>query len=287
MPATGNNTNARTLLRDDSFQPERPEAYTLYLLICGKEASCAVAETATGTFVALESVAGDTPEEALEELIAHSPLLRPLPYRKVICGIGLESPVMVPIPLFDTSMAMAHFEFCFGRKPLGELMNNRVQQAGCINIFEVPPFISLALNRFYPDITYYHSSSAITGYLLGESRSIGEAKMTVDTNEGRADVYVTRGKDLIYINHFAFESAEELVYYLVFVCEQLDLNTDTTELTFSGDISEESIEYRLTEKYIRHIHLARHPSNTQFAAIFRQLPEQKYFNLFCLKVCAS
>lgn len=287
MPETGNNTDARILLCDDSFQPERPEAYTLYLLICGKEVCCAVAEIASGTFVALESVSGESPEEALEELIEHSTLLKPLPYRKVICGIGLESPVMVPIPLFDASLATSHYEFCFGRKPFGELMNDRVQQAGCINIFEVPHFITLAINRLFPDIAYFHSSSAVAGYLLGESRSIGEAKLNVDTNKGRAEVYVTRGKDLVYINHFTFESAEELVYYLVFVCEQLDLNTDTTELTFSGDIREESTEYRLTEKYIRHLHLAHRPANAQFADVFRQLPEQQYFNLFCLKVCAS
>lgn len=287
MPATGNNTDARILLRDDSFQPERPEAYILYVLICGKEACCAVAETATSTFVALESFTGETPEEALENLIEQSPLLRPLPYRRVICGIGLESPVMVPIPLFDTSLATAHFEFCFGRKPSGELMNDRVQQAGCINIFEVPYFITAALNRLFPEIAYFHSSSAVAGYLLGESRSFGEAKMTVDMENGRVNVYVTRGRDLVYINHFTYESSEELVYYLVFVCEQLDLNTDSTELIFSGDINEESTGYKLAEKYIRHIQLARRPSNTQFADVFRQLPEQKYFNLFCLQVCVS
>lgn len=287
MPETGNNTDARTHLRDDSFQPERPEAYTLYLLIGINDVSCAVAETASGTFVAIESAGGESPEGALEELIEQSPLLESLPYRKVICGIALEPPVMVPVPLFDASLAAAHFEFCFGRKPTGELMSDRVQQAGCINIFEVPHFIANVLNRRFPDITYYHSATAVAGYLLSEGRSIDEAKMSVNTDKGKADVYVTRGKDLVYTNHFTFESAEELVYYLVFVSEQLDLNTDTIQLTFSGDIKGESDTFTLTEKYIRHVTLAHRPAHTQYAGVFKQLPEHQYFNLFCLKVCAS
>lgn len=287
MPETGNNTDARILIRDDSFQPDRPEAYILYLLICDHAVSCAVAEAVTGIFVALESVAGRPPEEALKELIEHSPLLESLPYRKVICGVGLEPPVMVPAPLFDASMATANFEFCFGRKHTGELMSDRVQQAGCINVFEVGHFITRALNNRFPDITYCHTATAVTGYLLTESRSQEEAIMTVDTGMGKADVIVNRGKDLLYTNRFSYESAEELIYYMVFVCEQLDLNTDTTGLTFCGDIGEESAEYRLSEKYIRHVKLAHRPANSQYADVFKQLPEHQYFNLFCLKICAS
>lgn len=287
MPETGNKTDARILIRDDSFQPDRPEAYILYLLICDHVVSCAVAEAATGIFVALESVEGKSPEEALGELIEHSPIMESLPYRKVICGIGLEPPVMVPAPLFDASTAAAHFEFCFGRKPLGELMSDRVQQAGCINVFEVRHFITRGLNTRFPDITYCHTATAVAGYLLTESRSLEEAVMTVDAGKGKADVIVNRGKDLLYTNRFSYESAEELIYYLVFVCEQLDMNTDTTRLTFYGEISDESAEYRLSEKYIRHVKLAHRPANSQYAGVFKQLPEHQYFNLFCLKVCAS
>ena len=50
------------------------------------------------------------------------------------------------------------------------------------------------------------------------------------------DVLVIKNKELQLYNTFIYKSAEDFIYFALFVCEQLDLDPDQLDCCFFGEI---------------------------------------------------
>ena len=81
--------------------------------------------------------------------------------------------------------------------------------------------------------------------------------MYVNVAKTHLDVIVTNNSELLLINSFAYDTKEDFIYYILFVAEQLDLDTEKFLLTLSGVISKYDDIYKITYKYIRNINFVK------------------------------
>jgi len=54
-------------------------------------------------------------------------------------------------------------------------------------------------------------------------------------------------------NAFDYKTPEDLIYYLLFTAEQLNMNPESFRLEFIGDISEDDAYFKIAYKYIRNV----------------------------------
>ena len=94
-------------------------------------------------------------------------------------------------------------------------------------------------------------------------------------------------KHLKFFNSFNYKTAEDLIYYLLFTYEQLQLNPDQTPLIISGEIEEDSEVYKLLFKYIRNISFTRRNPNYNYSFVFNQTKEHFYYKLLNQHLCVS
>ena len=66
-------------------------------------------------------------------------------------------------------------------------------------------------------------------------------------------IAVYKGKDLLYFNSFIFKSADDFLYYILLVYQQLDLNTKENPLYCSGALVADSLIYKLLYQYIQYL----------------------------------
>lgn len=291
MQVTGNNIALVDSVYDHSFNPDRPEAYNLFVLIRHSELQCAVADHREQTFVAHEtwqSVDGDLSlSAALEEIIRNSALLSASGYRNVICSSAFYPGILVPSPLFDNGSAEMHYTFSQTRHEGYELLIDKIRQAEAVNIYEIPSSVIKLFNTRFPDTIFNHTSTSQVGYLLSVSNKVQEPQMVVTMHSGQAEVCIIRSRQIELCNWFSFESPEELVYYLLFICEQLHLNPETVELLFTGETGRDEAAFQLAEKYLRNTALIERPSTYQYPEVFDAIPAHRYFQLFSQLICVS
>lgn len=66
---------------------------------------------------------------------------------------------------------------------------------------------------------------------------------------------VTNGRSLILLQDYDYQSLDDIAYYLIQSCSQLDLNRDAVLLRLSGAISEDSAMFKELVKLFRNVEL--------------------------------
>lgn len=293
MPVTGNKIHQQHNLIDESFRSDRPESYDLFIYFNEVEVTATVVERETKKFTGLEAFEIQTPEnsdeysEILDEISAQSSLLKRVSYRRVIICSGFNCSTFIPNPLYDPAAAEDQLRFSQNFRSTDEVITDSLKQVEARNVFAIPSAVYNALSKWYPGAEFHHTTTALTDYLLSVHKNSEEELMTVIVHQRYIEIVVTRGKELLLSNNFIYESPEELVYYILFVCEQLHLNPEIIELKFAGTISLTDSAYMLTRKYIRNTGMVKRPENYSYSFLFNTIPPQFHYNLFCQLICAS
>ena len=107
----------------------------------------------------------------------------------------------------------------------------------------------------------------------------------VNTGHAHIDILQIKDKKLDYYNTFRYNTAEDFMYYLVFVVEQLNLNPESVQLMLLGEIEKHSPLSDLMHKYIRNIQFLERNSDHRYSFVFDQLPGHYYYNLLNASLC--
>ena len=291
MQDTGNKFLLNRKITDELFHEDFPERYNLFIFVSQDEISFAVADRKSRTFVALESWSNTEAdlfsETSLNSLREISTLIKGFEYSRIVCCTGFLNASLVPKPLFEPAAATDQFQFANKNLPGNKFMIDELNQLEAANIFTIPDYVYKTITSWFNNAEFHHSSTAVIEYLLTANRNLKEELITAIVHRNFIEIVVTKGRQLVLYNHFRYDTPEELVYYLLFVCEQLHLNPDHVLLKYTGEIQPSDAAFQLSTKYIRNCSLATRPEIHEYAAAFNQLPGQYHFNLFSEVICVS
>ncbi|MBK7855253.1 MAG: DUF3822 family protein [Bacteroidetes bacterium] len=110
--------------------------------------------------------------------------------------------------------------------------------------------------------------------------------ITVNVSHTLFDLIITEGKKLIYYNSFTYQSTEDFMYYILFACEQMQLNPESAVFYFSGMIEKNSALYLLAQKYIRNIRFTQRPDFCEYSYRFNEVPSHYHYRLYNQYLCA-
>ncbi len=89
-------------------------------------------------------------------------------------------------------------------------------------------------------------------------------------------------RNLLFYNSFAFQHANDALYFVLLAYEQFKLNPLELPLVLSGNLLEDSEIFRLLRRYIRHIRFAPLPSSVQLPQSAVDLPSYYWFDVFSM-----
>ena len=103
--------------------------------------------------------------------------------------------------------------------------------------------------------------------------------------QNEIDIAVTEGKKLILLNSFLKNNNEDILYFTLFVCEQLGIDLEKTQFILTGEVEAESALFKLLFTYIRKINFADRNKTLSFSNKFNIVPPHFYHTLFSLALC--
>lgn len=145
------------------------------------------------------------------------------------------------------------------------------------------PFVNI--NNFifdsFGEFTYLHSSTVFLENVL-KHNFVSEKEMFINVYKNDFQLLVLENNQLVLSNHFSFSTKEDFAYYVLFVAEQLKMNTNEFSLTLYGNIKEEDQNYQLLYNYVRNV-FVYNKLNTQLGENIKTLP-QEHYNLLQLHI---
>jgi hypothetical protein len=197
---------------------------------------------------------------------------------------------LVPDALFaaDSRKAVFDFNVANGRAPEEEIRYDRIKSVNAYNLYRIPSEMHALMTNYFPESKiYHHSTSLITSIIQKYRNADTDNNLFVNTAANHIDIVRIKDKKLEYYNSFRYNTAEDFMYYLVFVVEQLGLNPENVELLLTGEVERQSPLVDLIRKYIRHVQYAERNTDFAYSFVFDQLPGHYYYNLLNASLCES
>jgi len=170
-------------------------------------------------------------------------------------------------------------EFLFGL-PYPEARSEVLLQSGMKAIYHLPARLLEEIKSTFDSAEIRHSSAALLDHYFRLNSAAGKTKVYAHLQQPFVEITLIKNGKLQYHNYFEFRSKEDLVYYILLLYEQWELDREKIPLILSGDIMQDSSVYPLLYKYIASLQFARLPLSLQAdEASFEGLTMHRYVNL--------
>ena len=162
-----------------------------------------------------------------------------------------------------------------------------IQSIQAYNSYFIPEELERCFNKYFKSILWKHDSSILIESLIHQFKLHESERVYISIQNKTFEITILENKHLKFFNSFSYKAAEDLIYYLLFTYEQLNLNPDQTPLIISGEIEEDSEVYKLLYKYIRNISFTKRNPNYNYSFVFDQTKEHFYYKLLNQHLCVS
>ena len=207
-----------------------------------------------------------------------------LPFGKVNMAVFNQKQTLIPSRLFIES-EKTYLEKLVDLLPADQVMSDSLKPLRTQVIYAIDLETKEFLAKTFSDIKLFHGTSAILSGLSKLTEFRTGYQLYVNMREGVLDIILFENKDLLFYNIFSFGSSKDVLYNVMLVFDQFNLDPETVPLYLSGQILKDSEIYQLFFRYIRKIQFLGTPEYISLGPAFQQFRAHHYFDLFSLTLC--
>jgi hypothetical protein len=272
-------------LIDEAFTTNDTINYNLTLQISVDDILVCVNEKSKNKFIAFEQFQFqhtfnfDLIDALLDEVIKESKLIK-YKYAFVNCVLVNNMATLVPSPLFDEDRKKMYLKFNANLEGDELVIVNEIKNLNAKNVFALPFSIKSKIDFLYSKVQYNHYSSILIDNLLAQNKNQNQKIVYVHVQQSHFEIIVIESNNLVFYNTFNHHSAEDLIYYLLFVFEQLQLNPEKEEVYLLGEFEKTGQIYTTLFKYVRTLKISDRKDGADFSYQLQSLPKHSFFTLF-------
>lgn len=148
---------------------------------------------------------------------------------------------LVPNSIFSESSPQAIFELCYGKNET-DVDYNRISELSVVNVYEIPEWIKRFFVIKFPRINIQHEGSMLLRQVLNENAF--KLKCSIIVYKNHFQLIISKHNELTFYSNFEYQSAEDIIYHVMFALQQKELTTEqgSFELVKGIGASSETIE---------------------------------------------
>ncbi len=153
------------------------------------------------------------------------------------------------------------------------------------NVYSLEEAFTTIIDGALPNITTFHSLSVLIQGFRVVAGVLSGKQIFMNVRDNQIQILFFEAKSLIFVNSYYFKTSEDVIYYLLMVYEQFELDPQQIPLSIAGFLTMDSEIYRLIYRYIGHISFIGAPAYLRFGNQFAGVLPHFYFDLFSLYLC--
>jgi len=193
---------------------------------------------------------------------------------------------LVPQAVYSDTSGKDYYKFNISSRDEVNARSTLISEAKAWCVFNIPENLTDYLSEKFPKARLYHHIFPIIQTSLQQNRNIEEKKQVLlNFFRNNFDIVVIKGSELLLYNNFEYRNDKDVLYYVMFIFDQLKLSPEKTEVVFHGKISPSAQPYHLLKKYINRVSFARLDSTYLYSYAFNKIPDHYYSTLLNLYKC--
>ncbi|MBC2840222.1 DUF3822 family protein [Robiginitalea sp. SC105] len=160
---------------------------------------------------------------------------------------------LVPQALFSEDDLANYLKFNAKILPTDHLDYDAIDGLDAMNVYVPFANVNNYLYDLFGEFEFKHTATVLLETLVKLPNSGTGEICYVHLAEGQMDMAVFTGKKLQYFNSFSCSNEADIMYYLLFALEQLQLDPSTIKLRLLGEVEEGDATYELASRYIENI----------------------------------
>jgi hypothetical protein len=160
---------------------------------------------------------------------------------------------MVPLALFDKKNINDYLKFNSSLLENDEYLFDIIKKNESVNVYVPLKYNITNLQEFGKIVKQNHYTTTLVNEVSKLEKNNLKPNLYLNINNSNIDIILISDNELKFINTFNYSTKEDIVYYVLFCYDQLNLNPENTPVVISG-IIDKSI-YSIVYKYIRNVSL--------------------------------
>jgi hypothetical protein len=221
--------------------------------------------------------------DSLSGIISADELLREKKHEALVIYNYPESN-LVPSKLYDHSLMKPITDLVYGDLNRGMVLSEKIQAWDVYNIYRVPKDVHrLAIQQFAGG-KYWHYYSLLLSSINKESLSFdGEIRLIFYTDRFICAAF--KQNQLQLIQTFNYQTPEDVAYYILSICQQVNLDVNLVVIQLSGLIDEQSALFTELLKYFQLVNCQPAPAEINTAELLESYPPHYFSPLLNLALC--
>ncbi|MBS3769198.1 MAG: DUF3822 family protein [Bacteroidales bacterium] len=281
-------------MRDFSFVDEtidlnRAHSYRLSIQFSLNGFSFSILDLIRGKYVALkhtnleQEYTPDQKAEKIQEIFNSDPCLQ-VGYKKVMVLVVTPKSVLIPASYFKQKDLIQYFKFNYDLQELDEIHFNYLQDIEAYNIFSIPNPVSNVITAKFNNAQFYQQGLPLISYYINSAHGDNTCS-ALSINEDFIDIAVLNRSRLHLYNSYYWSAYDDIIYYLLYVYKQLNLEVSENELHVNGDMENRKELKNMISQYLKKIHYHKPPSEFTYSYTFTKDKSHHFTNLFRLNLC--
>ncbi|WP_259016842.1 DUF3822 family protein [Emticicia fluvialis] len=217
----------------------------------------------------------------VKQIYKNHPFLSANYWKSIRLTVSTNHFTLIPDELYQPDDMAKYLNFAAGKNlsELEQAFEFKHGHSGIVNVFSVEKELVNWLKEMYP-------AKKITPQPLLSTLIEGSIKDKTNTGlhlyfeENYVSVVYFQDARLHFCNRLQYRTAQDMVYYVMFIMNELTLDADVP-VRFYGEITTFSEGFVLLNKTFKNIEFAANPSRIKFSQYFEEMPEHRYYTLFC------
>lgn len=190
----------------------------------------------------------------LQQIYATHDFLKSMKWKAIEIIIDNQSFTLVPTDLFKKEYTIRYLQLAKGTNITDEEEVDTYihEELGIVNIYSANRELYNWFSRTYPlvDLKYQHKTSQMIDLAIFTSKA--QTAFLYFGNH-HFTMVITANGFLKFCNRFEFKTAQDLVYYVLFTINELEIEPDEIILRLYGNIKEQTEQFDLLNQYLTNV----------------------------------
>jgi hypothetical protein len=214
--------------------------------------------------------------------LVHNYLLHQKKFEKVNIAFLNSEFTMVPEAFAANREMKPLLKFATGAEQVKRSLQHHLKNFNFC--FTIEQDLISYFEKTFPNVSIRHLG-AVSILLFFSQHSLVNSNLYLNIGDGYIELAAKEKTELLFYNVFNFENNEDILYYLLFMMEQFQLNPIYTRLVISGQRSLSDDLIKNIKKYIRQVSFSVTDPSVQLKGELATLPQHYYFTLLNQHLC--
>ena len=188
----------------------------------------------------------------------------------------IDSPVvMVPVQEFNEEESNTLYHYTITGMEGNQVIHQPLENLNTVAVFCINKDLRLVLDEHFNDIRYLPLPLPVWNYLYNHSFNGIRKKLYVFFHDKRMEVFSFDKTRFKFCNSFDTEHAQDAVYYILYVWQQLGYNAQHDEIYLTGTIPETRWMTEALQHYVQKTNILETPDDIHLAP-FTHLGEMPF-----------